>query len=186
MVSSKKSSKSLIALVVMAILLVASIVLAATGAWFTSAVITDNDGALTFGTVELAESTEIAISADHALVVPGCTITVAGELDYTGTADAYVGYKVSIVFDKVVDIDENDLADGYELSADGKTISIDTVVEATSTTANISLAQTINIPKTLGNDAQGATATMTVNAVAIQKDHLDSVPASYQDIIDMM
>ena len=53
MVNSKKNTKSIIALVVLSLLLIASICLAATGAWFTANV-ADKSDTVKFGKIEMA------------------------------------------------------------------------------------------------------------------------------------
>ena len=79
-----KNKKSVIALVVMAFLLVASIVLAATGAWFTSEA-TDKSDTFTFGNIDITVT-----SAEGLKVTKG---TVAG--DYLTTTDVMPGDKIS-------------------------------------------------------------------------------------------
>ena len=108
MVNSKKSSKSLIALVVMAILLVASIVLGATGAWFTSyRNVSPED--LTFGNIEIeaAQATMVAKSVSTQttdLLMPGDKLEIAFSVENVGNA-AWIAANVTV---KVVDGEGND------------------------------------------------------------------------------
>lgn len=92
MVNSKKSTKSLIALVVMALLLVASIALAATGAWFSDS--GTGSAAGKFGTVSVDESISVSIAENP--VLPGDTITITNP-QYTGDVAAYYEVVVKIV-----------------------------------------------------------------------------------------
>ena len=56
MVNSKKINKSTVAIVVLSLLLVLSLVLTATGAWFTDKATQENAGSVTFGTVVIDDS----------------------------------------------------------------------------------------------------------------------------------
>ena len=96
-----KNKKSLVALVVMAFMLVASITMAATGAWFTDQA-TGTSSKITFGTVSFsAEEANVTTTIKNLyanttdLVMPGSEITVSCDLTYTGTASAWVRYKLS-------------------------------------------------------------------------------------------
>lgn len=96
-----KNKKSLVALVVMAFMLVASITMAATGAWFTDNA-TGTSSKITFGTVAFssdAATVTTTIKNLYAnttdLVMPGSEITVSCDLTYEGTASAWVRYKLS-------------------------------------------------------------------------------------------
>ncbi len=68
-----KNKKSVIALVVMAFLLVASIVLAATGAWFTDKESGTVSGSITFGKIDLVAISDATITWSKETVLPGDT-----------------------------------------------------------------------------------------------------------------
>lgn len=103
MTNSKKNSKSIIALVVMALLLVASIVLAATGAWFTQL----NKGAeknISFGKVDVAVNDNgygfYRGAAETDTLMPGDTIKA--KLTLTRAADSddvWYTYTISVKVD---------------------------------------------------------------------------------------
>ena len=97
MVKSKKMSKTSIAVIVLALLLVLSLVMGITGAWFTDTTKTSTDTTGTFGTVTLQDigANEYKAQAWQALsnekVVPGSSVAVTGgNVVYTGNVDAYV------------------------------------------------------------------------------------------------
>ena len=93
MVNSKKNTKSIIALVVLSILLIASICLAATGAWFTDKV-ADGDESVSFGKIDIEYKTAFSVTAGS-VVMPGDTITVNGEISNKEEA-AYIGLDISV------------------------------------------------------------------------------------------
>ncbi len=163
MTSSKKNSKSIIALVVMALLLVASIVLAATGAWFTANGNT-TEKPLQFGTVKIASVTEDVVvknTIDTTLdkLMPGSSLEGNLKVDYQGNAAAYLRYKVTVggagaeyVTLTLTGAD----TDGW-VYAD--------VAAATEFTAAINGS----VATTVGNDAQDAKVTIKFDVEAIQK-----------------
>lgn len=150
MVNSKKSSKSLIALVVMALLLVASIALAATGAWFSD--IASGTGNGTFGTIDVGDTVTVTVDST---IMPGDKITVT-PVAYAGTADAY--YKVSVSF-------SGEGAGALSSSAGA-------VYGKVSKDGNITVAD-ITIPgEGTDNTYQGKAVTVTVTIEAIQADNV--------------
>ena len=97
MVKNKKLSKSSIAIIVLALLLIASLVMGMTGAWFTSRPGQKSSGTLKFGTVVLEVEGNWAAVTDttnHPYLqttnlMPGDTVN--GRFDLTNTGDeAYV------------------------------------------------------------------------------------------------
>lgn len=98
MTNAKRNTKSIIALVVMSLLLVASILLAATGAWFTDKV-ADKTGTVNFGKINIEYSTTTPFSfaikdTEGTIVMPGDTLQFAGVIENKEEA-AYVAIGVS-------------------------------------------------------------------------------------------
>ncbi len=100
MVNSKKMSKSSIAVIVLSILLVLSLILGFTGAWFTDDKKTDlsNDG-LKFGTVAIKLDEGSAAEwknkgytkeTETTNIVPGSSMAATLTLSNTGTEDVYI------------------------------------------------------------------------------------------------
>ena len=148
MTNSKKNSKSIIALIVMSFLLVASIVLAATGAWFTSQAKQDA-GSLTFGTVVIGlDSTAAAdvIATSETpnateLLMPGDTLEITFQVNYTGTANAYVVAYVEVTTSGGTgNMDAIEAMGGWYAIADATTNLASTDKLSTTTTSNVEAA----------------------------------------------
>ncbi len=91
MVNSKKMSKSSIAVIVLSILLVLSLILGFTGAWFTDKKDsgTDNKGTLTFGKIALSSvATNIADVKTWVNALPGDSKDLTGEVVVEGNSEA--------------------------------------------------------------------------------------------------
>ena len=111
MVNSKKMSKSSIAVIVLSILLVLSLILGFTGAWFTDSKNKDlSDDSLKFGTVAInLEEGSAAAWKNRGLtktvetenIVPGSSMAATLTLSNTGTEDVYikVGSEAKLVVD---------------------------------------------------------------------------------------
>lgn len=163
MTNSKKNSKSIIALVVMAVLLVASIVLAATGAWFTA------EGATTakplkFGTVTIKGVTEDVVvrnTIDTTLekLMPGSSLEGKLTVEYTGNTAAYIRYKVT------VDGAGKDFVTLTLTGADAD----GWVYAETAASTNLVADVAGSVATTVGNDAQDADVTIKFDVEAIQK-----------------
>lgn len=162
MTNSKKNSKSIIALVVMALLLVASIVLAATGAWFTANGAT-TEKPLKFGTVTIKGVTEDVVvkNTDTTLekLMPGSNLSGKLTVEYTGNAAAYIRYKVTV----------DGAGKGFVTltltgaDADGW------VYAETAASTNLVADVAGSVATTVGNDAQDADVTIKFDVEAIQK-----------------
>ena len=95
MVNSKKINKSTVAIVVLSLLLVLSLVLTATGAWFTDKETSSTQKDFTFGTVSVAlsgsaESGAWTATGTGAKVVPGSSFTTTLTLSNDGDQDVWV------------------------------------------------------------------------------------------------
>lgn len=163
MTNSKKNSKSIIALVVMAVLLVASIVLAATGAWFTANGKTD-DKTLTFGTVKIAKVEEtVAVSntidTENVKLMPGSKLAGNLVVNYTGDSAAYIRYKVAVSGDGAANVTlalTGAEADGW-------------VYAETAAATDLTVAINGSVATTVDNEAQGKTVTLSFTVEALQK-----------------
>ena len=101
MTNSKKNSKSIIALVVMALLLVASIVLAATGAWFTQIAKPADDKTISFGKVDVTVAeTGFGFARGETAVteklMPGDKINAKLTLTNNNGDEPWVVYKINV------------------------------------------------------------------------------------------
>lgn len=157
-----KNKKSLVALVVMAFMLVASITMAATGAWFT-----DKDESavkeLSFGTLNITSVTEnVAVhnEVDTGLteLMPGSTLSGKLTITYTGTAKAYIRYKVT----KVGAGAEYVIFTLAGASEDGW---VYTTSDAVATPIDISAS----VANTVDNNAQGKPVTIKFEVEALQQ-----------------
>ena len=91
MVKNKKLSKSSIAIIVLALLLIASLVMGMTGAWFTDNQKGSGSSNLTFGKVKVTTGNPAAEAAvSSALYVPGDTYAVAGTVESESDVESYV------------------------------------------------------------------------------------------------
>ena len=91
MVKSKKMSKTSIAVIVLALLLVLSLVMGMTGAWFTDYKTGSQPQSINFGNIDIdAEVTEIA-AGNWAFALPGDTASLAGSVTVKADSeDMYV------------------------------------------------------------------------------------------------
>jgi len=153
MVNSKKSTKSIVALVVMAFLLIASIALAATGAWFTdSATGTDNG---VWGEVSLA-SDSITVTVND-LALPGDKIVENAKIAYTGDVDAWYKVEVQATGITAPATVYGEAKVGDEISIADITIPSDLTYETVNAGDAVSVTVTVTvIQKTAGATAQAA------------------------------
>jgi len=98
---TKRISMQTLAIAILSVLLVASLLMSATGAWFTSTD-GDNHAGYTFGSIELAEigANVFTFTLDEAsgdVIMPGDTIDVDFDITNSGTADMYVRFKIEIL-----------------------------------------------------------------------------------------
>lgn len=177
---NSKNKKSVIALVVMALLLVASIVLAATGAWFTDKVDkASND--FTFGKIDIDLAAGAGFTLDDVAVTTAKTVLPGCEIKYNGTINnladaAIVGVKVSATLDEGLawtDVGATDPSAYYIYEM------------AKKETADVSqdVTVTITLPTSLKDQAKlnGKKITVSVEIVAIQQEHFKD-DATYKDL----
>ena len=163
MVKTKNSKKSLVALVVMAFMLIASIVMAATGAWFTDKDSADGT-AVTFGTLSIKEdSVSVARkTGETESLMPGDTLTLTINYELEGSDDcggAWVRFKITAAVGKE-DLKLDDETTGAEWHY------VDGVVDvATAKSEEV----TISFPGAdYDNAYQGASVTYSVDIEIIQ------------------
>ena len=180
MTNAKRNTKSIIALVVMSLLLVASIVLAATGAWFTDK-IDQQTGSLSFGKIDIdaknfAVAASNTIDTDNTKLMPGSAINFEGTITNVKD-DAYIAMKVVITF--AVDVDIKNPGEGWTYDATAKTLTYETkATKIAAQTGSIELATVlagIKVPTAVGNTAAETDVTVTADAVAIQQANTDGV-----------
>ncbi|MGN1222856.1 MAG: hypothetical protein ACI4T1_01860 [Christensenellales bacterium] len=168
-----KNKKSLVALVVMAFMLVASITMAATGAWFTDQATAISGTQLDFGKIVLSGETGTVTAATVKtettdLLMPGDTLTI----NFSATNDEQAAYWIADVTVTLTNTTADDTAfaalDGT-YGADSKVTTAQTVAAAESISGTIELELT---GATYGNDYQGATVTVTVTLKAVQQENL--------------
>ena len=128
MVKSKKMSKSAIAIIVLSLLLVLSMVLGLTGAWFTDKVENSevSSGSLSFGKVDINGSgvysiTPVTYESNPALFVDGDKITIADGLTIANSSTVKIIYLVERQISVSVtseDFDEEDIAAWFKTAGD--------------------------------------------------------------------
>lgn len=99
---TKRISTQSLAIAVLSVLLVASLVMSATGAWF-SDVATDSDDGFTFGTITIgdldAQFNYTLGEPEGDVIMPGDEITVTFDIENTGTADMWVRFQLNAIGD---------------------------------------------------------------------------------------
>ena len=102
MVNSKKMSKSSIAVIVLSILLVLSLILGFTGAWFTDSKNSGEGKDVTYGLVKIGDVSADAISVTNTiadvdtLAMPGSVVAVKATVKNESTATIYARYKIAV------------------------------------------------------------------------------------------
>lgn len=186
MVNSKKNTKSIIALVVLSLLLIASICLAATGAWFTSKVEKDPKD-LAFGTIAISSTGDTSVTATSKsgttdLLMPGDTLKISYSVKNDGE-NAYVVAVVKVeataAADKKLTATEKAALEGlsgtYATSGNDKATTC-AVIAKGAAEATWEHSVVVN-GKAFGNQFQGATVKVTVTILAIQEENLTAQEA---------
>lgn len=172
--TNAKNKKSVIAIIAMAFLLVASIVLAATGAWFTSSDKGTGTADITFGKVAvsitgLEAEKKVAISkcTEAILTVDKCSWDIKGlGFKNDSTVDIYYAYSVEVKTEGVdakhfTITNENTNSDGAFLAANG---TFDPVKE---------MKVVFDSNNELNGNEATAKITVTVKIAAIQAAHME-------------
>lgn len=176
MVNSKKMSKSSIAVIVLSILLVLSLILGFTGAWFTDKK-EGNSSDMTFGTVKLADLEGLdAISVSNTIetanknLMPGSTITGSVTVKSEGNAAVWLRYKVTFSgkgAEYLKDAEGNDLSTEYVYPAAA-------LAGGATTTIDIDA----KVPEATVNAAQGKVVKITVVVEALQQANTSATNAA--------
>lgn len=154
----KTNKKSVVALIVMAFLLVASIVMAATGAWFNDSA--NKSTSVKFGTVKLGTFT---VADAYTGALPGDTLEDLGSVVYAGENDAW--YKVEF---EVTDIDGGTGAvtlTAVQGAFKGSIEAGETV--GTEAAASVNFADIV-LSEEIGNIYQGETVSIKVTVTVVQ------------------
>ena len=157
------SKKSVIALVVMAILLVLSMAMTITGAWFTDKVTNGNAGELDFGKIELTGVDAVSVAKaqdDCSDLMPGCSLAVSGTVTNAGEK-AYVAYELTITFEE------------------------DVATPGVAANDPVELPENFTLPTTIGNNAQESTVSASITVAAVQYEHMTTAPADYAELAEM-
>ena len=184
MVNSKKMSKSTVAIVLLSLLLVLSLILTATGAWFTSSDNKAGNADVAFGKVEVKLDGEATLTkcSEAALVTDNCEWNMTKlEMKNTSSVDIYYAYDVTVELQK-----KN--GENYEAVTDETvkgyfTITGTKVGEAKLATAGAPLdaLEDIKVVFNSKNAMNGNTdeyrIAVTVNVRAIQAAHIDGADA---------
>lgn len=173
------SKKSVIALVVMAILLVLSMAMTITGAWFTDK-LTPDDVTLNFGIVDIefgenADAYSVKVDGlDGTHIMPGCTLNLGGKIVNKGDS-AYIAYRLTLQFATGFSLtDEEEAALPATWAWDDTALTLSYTVDATAETAKdgtVNLPGDLPIPNSIGNSAAQTSVTVDLEVRAIQSEH---------------
>lgn len=161
MVKSKKMSKSTVAIVLLSLLLVLSLILTATGAWFTDTKSADKD--MTFGTLKLDAITmdEVAVAntieTANLNLMPGSKVSGKVSVTNAGNSAAWLRYKITVTGEGAADITFDNSGDYQYVEA----------ALAGGASADIDIAATV--ATTVGNAAQGKAVKVQIVVEALQQ-----------------
>lgn len=176
-----KNKKSVIALVVMAFLLVASIVLAATGAWFTDKASGTGSADVTFGKVDVGVTGTATLTKAHTgtLTVDGCSWSISGlTLENSSTVDIYYAYTVTV---EVSGDDLTETEKGYfTVTNSNAAVECEKLTAGTAFSALKGMSVAFDSKGVMNGSSKTATITVTVKVAAIQADHIEEEAAKTQ------
>lgn len=192
MVNSKKMHKSTVAVILLSLLLVLSLVLTVTGAWFTDKDSASGTTSLDFGKVDVAAGTVTLTPtlATTGKLQPGDTITVSGTVSSTSTVPLWVRATavVEIKLGSTVVSASTYGITGASVAFTGLGTK-DTTVDGYAWEAgnkNSALSATITMPtdntsfNALNGNAQKLTVTVTVKIAAVQSGNITKDVAATQ------
>lgn len=178
-----KNKKSLVALVVMAFMLVASITMAATGAWFTDNATAINGTKLNFGKIALSGEAGTVTAATQKtpttdLLMPGDKLTI----EFSATNDEEAAYWIAVVDVAISGITAEPAPDTSAITNLSGTYGTTStkVTEAVAVAKDGAISGKIELElagASYGNDFQGATITVTVTLKVVQQENLDAAEA---------
>jgi len=175
---TKRISMQTLAIAVLSVLLVATLLMSATGAWFTSD-LADNDPGYNLGTIELGD---IGAAFDFTLgegsgdvFMPGDVIDVSFNILNEGSADMWVRFKLAIVGDSLFEAASSTLAPlGYVYNDNDQYFYRTAVLE--DETALEPIAFELTIPLTLADDYQGDEISFQLNVETVQAANNGTTP----------
>lgn len=173
--TNAKNKKSVIALIVMALLLVASIALAATGAWFTDKAKGDGNATITFGKVDVNVEGTATLTKSHTanLTVDGCSWEITGlTMTNSSTVDIYYAYSVSVEITGLEDAEK-----AYFTIPEGSSLDCAKLTAGTAPAEVGELKVEFDSDGAMNGSEKTATITVTVKIAAIQADHLTETEA---------
>lgn len=178
MVNSKKMSKSTVAIVLLSLLLVLSLILTATGAWFTSTGSKDGQTTIEFGKVAVSVDGTATFTKDHADVktVDGCKWTISG-LSFTNTSNVRVYYAYTVAVD-MEGLTEEEKA--YFIIPAGSTVEVKELAADGTIDEINDLVVTFQSKGAMNGSAKTGTLKITVKVAAVQADHNDETAAKTQ------
>lgn len=156
-------SKSTVAIVLLSLLLVLSLILTATGAWFTDTK-TSPDKDLSFGTLKLDAITLDGVAVANTIdtanlnLMPGSTISGKVAVKNSGNSAAWIRYKVTFSGEGAADLT---LGEGY-----GEYQYVETALAGN---ASMDIEIAASVAKTVGNSAQGKEVKLVIVVEALQQ-----------------
>lgn len=161
MVKSKKMSKSTVAIVLLSLLLVLSLILTATGAWFTDTKDASKD--MTFGTLKLdaitMDNVAVANTIDTAnlKLMPGSKISGKVAVKNSGDSAAWLRYKITV---------SGEGAEKVTFANNGEYQYVSTALAGNAST-EIDVSATVSTD--VDNTAQGLAVKITIVVEALQQ-----------------
>ena len=185
MVNSKKASKSTIAIVLLSLLLVLSLILTATGAWFTDKATNDTGKTnIAFGKVDVGIEGTAKFTKNHTAteVVDGCSWTING-LSFTNgsTVDVYYAYNVTV---KLLDSTGAEVTDSTVKGYFNIPDAVNGACKKLAAGGTIDPIENLEVEFDSQGEMNGQTATyqlqIIVNVAAVQADHNTAETAATQ------
>ncbi len=170
MVNSKKMSKSTVAVILLSLLLALSLILTATGAWFTDSANGEGNTTIKFGKVDVNVNGTATFTKEHKaeLTVDGCSWTINGlTLENASTVDVYYSYKVTVAMDGLTEEEVAYFTIPAGASADAVKLAAGTAAPALS-----DIKVEFNSNGAMNGSAKTGTLKITVKIAAIQADHV--------------
>jgi|LGVE01.1.fsa_nt_gb hypothetical protein len=175
---AKRISTQSLVIAILSLLLVASLIMTATGAWFVSSD-TAATGDLTFGAIELGSLVQTGDGdaavmtvnygePDGDVIMPGDSIDVNFQLLNSGTAAMWVRFKVTLVDSEghATETVNGQLPGGFTLGTIDGYMYKDAYIENGAAALNVDFV--FNIPTSVGEAAEGDTVSLALAVEAVQ------------------
>jgi hypothetical protein len=180
---TRRISGQTLAIAILTLLLVASLVMSMTGAWFTSSQ-TETNGGMTFGTITLADIDEIftyTLGEDSEdVLMPGDEIEVEFTVENAGTADMWVRFALEIGGDGdsmfAVGADDQTVtgytfSNGYYYRQDAMLGDLDGQANETE-----DITLTFAVPSSTDDDFEGQSVSFSLTVDAVQAANNQTTP----------